>query len=262
MKTPIFLRNLDENYSFLYKDICLEMGLKGILLIPIRSYHKTICFLEFFFLKPEEVNKRDLNSFYSLVHTLESILERLKAQAIAKETNKKLRQALEELEHIAHHDYLTGLPNRRLFEIIFERDIASAKRHKQCLALFYIDVDDFKMINDTFGHPVGDEFLKKLAKRFQSLLRKEDLIARLVGDEFAILAQIDDSKDAEDIAEKLLQKIRKPYTIKSHRISASISLGIAIYPDAGESFKSLCKKADDALYEVKAVGKNTSRKKN
>ena len=157
---------------------------------------------------------------------------------------------------------MTGLPNRRLFEIIFERDIASAKRHKQCLALFYIDVDDFKMINDTFGHPVGDEFLKKLAKRFQSLLRKEDLIARLGGDEFAILAQIDDSKDAELIAEKLLQKIRKPYTIKSHRISASISLGIAIYPDAGESFKSLCKKADDALYEVKAVGKNTSRKKN
>ena len=123
--------------------------------------------------------------------------------------------------------------------------------------MLYIDVDNFKKINDQFGHNIGDEFLKHLAKRFLSIIRTEDLAARIGGDEFAIVAQIDKLQDAEIICKKLIQKIRKPYKINSQFIAASISIGIAVYPKSGATYATLYKRADAALYKAKEAGKGT-----
>lgn len=255
IKKPIFIKNLEGDSFFLYKKACLKLGIQSVLLVPLRSYNKTVGFLEFFFTDPEQFDKKSRISLQTFILNLEAVLDLQKARETTKETNKKLRRALSTLKHIAYHDYLTGLPNRRFFEMMFKKDIASAKRHKQKIALLSIDIDDFKEINDQFGHNIGDEFLKCIAKRFQSQIRTEDLVARIGGDEFAIVAQIDESHDAEIICEKLIQEIQKPYKIKSHPISASISLGIAIYPESGATFDALCKTADIALYKAKKTGK-------
>ena len=257
IKKAIFIQNLGNEFLFLYKNICQKLGIQSILLVPLRSDNRTIGFLEFFFTTPEQFDKKAEVSLQAFVRNLENVLERQKARDIAKETSKKLRQALLDFKHVAYHDYLTGLPNRRLFEIILKKDIASARRHKQFLALLYIDVDNFKKINDQFGHNIGDEFLKHLAKRFLSIIRTEDLAARIGGDEFAIVAQIDKLQDAEIICKKLIQKIRKPYKINSQFIAASISIGIAVYPKSGATYATLYKRADAALYKAKEAGKGT-----
>lgn len=168
-------------------------------------------------------------------------------------TERKLSE--QHIAHLAHYDHLTDLPNRRLFDERCTHSIDIAKREGQSLAILFFDIDRFKQINDTMGHPVGDQVLQEVAVRLRSSLRGADTVSRLGGDEFAVLLeQIDSSKDASRVALGLLKEFDRPLTIDHQEMRISISIGISIYPDDGSDATTLIKGADVAMYRAKKDG--------
>lgn len=166
------------------------------------------------------------------------------------------RKALEKrLKHLAYHDTLTDLPNRRYFLAYLEEAIEEMRHEKEQLGVLALDVDRFKQINDTFGHDVGDELLRQLARRLTSVLRKQDMVARLGGDEFAVLIRFTDPSSLHRVAEKIIQALQRPWEIDHHTFITTSSVGGARYIK-GLSTKQLLKLADLALYEAKADGRN------
>ena len=166
------------------------------------------------------------------------------------------RKALEKrLKHLAYHDTLTDLPNRRYFLAHLEEAIEETRYEKEQLGVLALDVDRFKQINDTFGHDVGDELLRQLACRLTSVLRKQDMVARLGGDEFAVLIRFTDPSSLHRVAEKIIQALQRPWEIDHHTFITTSSVGGARYIK-GLSTKQLLKRADLALYEAKADGRN------
>jgi len=167
------------------------------------------------------------------------------------------KQIEERLAHMATHDQLTGLPNRTLFNDRLELELAKSRRNKEMLAVILFDLDRFKEVNDTLGHSVGDILLKELSCRLRGCLRHSDRVARMGGDEFfMLLCDIKSEKDADIIAEKILETIREPFMIESCKINITASLGIAFYPDDGSDVETLVKKADIAMYRTKGGGRN------
>ncbi len=157
----------------------------------------------------------------------------------------------------AHHDALTGLPNRILFNDRLEHGIEQAKRHKTEIALFFIDLDHFKQINDSLGHQVGDKMLVAVTERLKAKIRKEDTLARLGGDEFTII--IEDMKEIQDVshlAQKILEVLRQPVHIEGHTLYISCSIGISLYPQDDIDANNLIKYADAAMYKAKEEGRN------
>lgn len=164
----------------------------------------------------------------------------------------------EELKYRATHDMLTGLPNRTLLIDRLNQAIASAKRSKLKATVIFVDLDNFKIVNDALGHSIGDSLLKMVAARFTLLLRSSDTLARLGGDEFVIiLPDLDDVDAISQFLERILKEIAKPYTIDEHEVNISCSLGFSVYPDHGEDTETLLKNADNAMYQAKESGKNT-----
>jgi len=164
------------------------------------------------------------------------------------------------LKFLATHDPLTVLPNRALFYEHLNRAIATAKRNKTRLAVYFLDLDGFKTVNDMFGHNKGDELLQEIASRFRRTLRGSDLAARLGGDEFAFVCQgITKPDDAGVIARKILNVFSSPFTILEKAIPIFGSLGISLFPDDGEDARTLLSCADQAMYCVKGLGKNHYR---
>lgn len=168
------------------------------------------------------------------------------------------RKAMEEkLAHMARHDPLTNMPNRLQLEEMLSREIALSTRHEHIMALLFIDLDDFKVVNDHLGHTVGDELLKAVAKRIKMCVREEDFSARFGGDEFVVLLfELDSIYDAGGVAEKIINLIRAPFTIQSHEIKITTSIGVACFPEAGSDSVSLIKNADIAMYQAKNEGRN------
>lgn len=175
---------------------------------------------------------------------------------IAREiTERKLFE--EKLNHMAYHDTLTGIPNRRFFQERLEQALKEAGRYRRKLAVMYMDLDKFKHINDTFGHDVGDELLKQISERVQGCLRESDILARQGGDEFTILfSEIQEEQIAIQIAERILTCLQAPWNIGKYVIHTTSSIGIAFYPTDGTTTGELMKHADTALYEVKENGRN------
>jgi diguanylate cyclase (GGDEF)-like protein len=164
-------------------------------------------------------------------------------------------QAADQAIQLALYDPLTGLPNRKLLTERLGQAIAQAKRDHHKLAVFFIDLDKFKPVNDRFGHAVGDLLLREVALRLQGCMRESDTAARLGGDEFvALLAHIGDRHSAEVAAEKILYAFRQPFDIAGHRLDIGASIGIAMYPDDGQDQQALIKSADFAMYEAKSAG--------
>ncbi|TIM95576.1 MAG: EAL domain-containing protein [Mesorhizobium sp.] len=169
------------------------------------------------------------------------------------------RRTEERMTHLAHHDMLTGLPNRSMFR---ERlDLALEDTAATPLAIFSLDLDRFKVVNDTWGHPAGDWLLKGVAERLQRCLRGEtDVVARFGGDEFVIIQfNFTGIADAEKLAKRIIEAIAKPFRDKSRDIHVGISLGIAVFPDDGGDADTLLKNADTALYRAKSEGRNLYR---
>jgi diguanylate cyclase (GGDEF)-like protein/PAS domain S-box-containing protein len=164
--------------------------------------------------------------------------------------------AQQKLQHLAHHDPLTCLPNRLLFEERLQYAIEQATRNEQRCILLFLDLDGFKVINDTLGHAIGDELLRVVGKRLRDILRSSDTIARLGGDEFVILAGSFNPNYAAQLAEKILHQLRLPVTLPGGPLSISGSIGIAMFPDNGTDSQQLMRAADMAMYTAKAEGRN------
>lgn len=170
------------------------------------------------------------------------------------------REQAKQLEAMTLQDPLTGLANRRLLPERAWTAIAHARRNKGHMALVCLDLDGFKEVNDTFGHPVGDRLLQMVARRLLSAVREEDTVARVGGDEFTIaLWQVAGTEDAITVAAKLIEAVARPYSIEDRLLTVTTSAGISIYPFHGEDVEALVKLADVALYQAKQAGKNTYR---
>jgi diguanylate cyclase (GGDEF)-like protein/PAS domain S-box-containing protein len=167
------------------------------------------------------------------------------------------RRAEEQIEYQAYHDALTGLPNRLLFKDRLTVALAHARRVSRPLAIMFLDLDRFKLVNDTLGHSVGDQLLRVVATRLASTLREEDTIARMGGDEFTVLLSRVDADGAAKIAAKLLETIALPIEIEGQELFITTSIGIALYPNDGESAETLLKDADNAMYRAKDAGRNS-----
>ena len=168
-----------------------------------------------------------------------------------------LKKMDEEMRHLAYHDALTGLPNRRLFNGLLTHELAQARRHDKKVAIFFLDLDRFKDINDTLGHDAGDELLKEVADRLKATVRECDTIARIGGDEFnIILADIDHVEFVADISQKIVECFQKTFMIAGHELHMSTSIGISIYPDDSEEVNTLLSYADVAMYHAKKEGRN------
>jgi len=170
----------------------------------------------------------------------------------------EVKEVNERVEFLAHHDALTGLPNRILFESQMQHAILQAKRNHEKVALLFLDIDHFKSVNDSLGHRTGDLLIKQFVKRLQETLRENDTISRQGGDEFLILiGDVSDNTPVLRIINKIMLTLKKPFTIDNHQIHTSSSIGIAIYPDNGEAFDTLLQHADTAMYQAKQSGRST-----
>ncbi|AJE04825.1 diguanylate cyclase [Geobacter pickeringii] len=167
------------------------------------------------------------------------------------------KQAEEQLYRLAHHDTLTGLPNRILFLDRLQQAKALANRYRHQVAVLFLDLDRFKIINDTLGHPVGDKLLQKVAQRIAGCVREVDTVARIGGDEFTIvLVNIDNVEDVKRISQKILQSLSVPFTVDTYELFITTSIGITLFPADGDNLDTLVKKADIAMYHAKGEGRN------
>jgi diguanylate cyclase (GGDEF)-like protein/PAS domain S-box-containing protein len=167
------------------------------------------------------------------------------------------RRMEEDIRHMAHHDPLTGLPNRRLFNEIAGIEIAQAERNNSKLAILFLDLDRFKEINDTLGHQAGDQLLMEVAYNIKNSIRKSDTVARIGGDEFnVILADIRNPENISVIARKLTESFRMPFDIADQQLHVTTSIGISVYPDDSTEIDTLLRYADIAMYHAKESGRN------
>jgi diguanylate cyclase (GGDEF)-like protein/PAS domain S-box-containing protein len=192
------------------------------------------------------------------IHNIDGFIGYIQDITEKKATQKLLEEQTKQLRYQAHHDMLTKLPNRTLFKDRLEQTIIDAKRNHKRFALLFIDLDQFKKINDSLGHHVGDEVLIEAAKRLKSALREEDTLSRLGGDEFTIiLKDIEKPQNAATVAQKIINKMSKPINVSLHKLHISASIGIALYPTDSKNLDNLIKYADAAMYRAKDEGRNT-----
>lgn len=186
-----------------------------------------------------------------------------------KDMNDNLKKSSEQIKFIAYHDALTGLPNRLMFRDYLSHAIAVARRKKETLALLFLDLDNFKWVNDTMGHDAGDSLLIEISNRLTATLRDsdfiaktsiddaEDVLARLGGDEFIImLSNCSDNISPYKVASRIIKNVQQPIHIAEHEVYIGVSIGITVYPDDAEDTDTLIKNADIAMYHAKSLGKN------
>ncbi|HUI72724.1 MAG TPA: EAL domain-containing protein [Spirochaetia bacterium] len=168
-----------------------------------------------------------------------------------------IKQAQEKLSEMAHYDSLTGLPNRRYFLDRLKANLEQARRVREGVALMFVDLDGFKLVNDNLGHKAGDELLREVGNRIRRCVRESDMVARIGGDEFTvILSRIKRSDNASIVARKILEKIYEPIILEQKELFISSSIGIAVFPEDSLDMEGLLQDADTALYRAKDLGKN------
>ncbi|MFQ5544238.1 MAG: diguanylate cyclase domain-containing protein, partial [Nitrospiria bacterium] len=169
-------------------------------------------------------------------------------------THRKISE--EKVFHMAHYDDLTGLPNRVLFKRELENILAKRRADKRPFALMFLDLDQFKLVNDTLGHPSGDQLLQEVSRRLKDCLHGKDIVARMSGDEFILLLPgIGKKEDASILAQKIIAALKKPTYVEGEELFVTCSIGISLYPDHGETTLTLMKNADTAMYHAKKIGR-------
>ena len=185
----------------------------------------------------------------------------LRALRYAVERKTMERAALSmsrQMAHSAEHDFLTGLPNRMLLNDRVGQAIALAKRHMKKVAVLFLDLDGFKHINDSLGHPTGDKLLQSVAKRLVDCIRGSDSVSRQGGDEFVVLLlDLEQAEDAAVTARRMLEAVAQPHSIDHHDLHVTASIGVSIYPDDGLDADTLIKNADTAMYQAKENGRRS-----
>ena len=233
-----------------YKAV-LILGILTVIMILIVAYFviKRISNMVTLLLKISLKNKQTADELASAHNLLE--------KKVAERT-EELEKANETLKHIAGHDVLTGLPNRRLFTELLNQEINKANRNNYQLAILYMDLDGFKAVNDALGHDIGDSLLIKVSKRLQKLIRKEDLISRLGGDEFSICySNIKNIDNVKLLCQQIIEKFKQAVELGPHQCHIGISIGVSLYPEHGIDYNTLLRVADAAMYKVKNDGKNS-----
>jgi diguanylate cyclase (GGDEF)-like protein len=240
---PVWISDLSRDPTFKRKHFALEAGFKAAFALPLVRRGEVLGVLEFFHhdvREPDEV----------LVNIATSIGSQI-AQYIVR------TQAEEAVKFMAMHDALTGLPNRLMFNERLARAIAQARRHGRTLAVLFVDLDRFKIINDTLGHDAGDVLLKEAAQRLTANLRAEDSVGRLGGDEFVVLlAEVSDPLYVGNVSRKLIDALAAPFTIGGREYCITASIGVSAFPADGTDPPTLLKNADIAMYRAKERGKN------
>ena len=173
---------------------------------------------------------------------------------------ERVKRSESSLSHLAQHDVLTGLPNRLLVRDRLEQAVVQARRYRKQVALLYIDLDNFKLINDSLGHAAGDELLQAVAERLQDSVREVDTVSRQGGDEFLlVLSDVADQQAITQVAQNVLANLAPPFVLQGMPVVSSCSIGIATFPENGDSFAQLLQQADMAMYQAKMAGRNTFR---
>lgn len=179
---------------------------------------------------------------------------------LAKRLSAELRRSEDRFRHLAHHDPLTGLPNRALLQEHVHGVLSRARRQSTQVAVLFIDLDRFKYINDTLGHYTGDQVLKLTARRIETSVREEDFVARMGGDEFVVvIADLKSAEHASFVAQNILAVLAKPSSFAGQELHVTPSIGISVFPQDGEDLEALLKNADSAMYSAKASGRNNSQ---
>ncbi len=215
------------------------------------------------------INDHILRSKVRIFLDLWAARQELKTLAVSlNERNRQLEHEISERQraeasarHLAHHDVLTGLPNRLLFLDRLKTAIDRANRHRNRFALLYVDIDGFKPVNDVHGHAAGDELLRQIARRLEECVRTSDTVARLGGDEFAIiLEELRSTDEAQLLGEQLCKRLKMPFLLEQNGSSVQVhvggSAGLAMYPDLGAELDVLLHLADAAMYQAKRSGKS------
>jgi len=236
----------------------------AVLLLPLYVAEKSIGLLD---LRAEHARAFDAESveiLVALAHQLAIAFENASlyeetvrlAQSELRETHEKLAHA-QRAEHLSNHDALTDLPNRRLFNSLLAQALLQAKRYDRELAVLFLDLDRFKLVNDTMGHEAGDQLLKEAAIRLRACLRESDTVARLGGDEFVILLpELTGASHLSTVARKILSVIGKPFSLGANEFKVTASIGVSLFPHDGIDGATLTKNADIAMYQAKRQGKN------
>jgi diguanylate cyclase (GGDEF)-like protein/PAS domain S-box-containing protein len=176
---------------------------------------------------------------------------------LLKQLESELKAAKERAEILATHDFLTGLPNRVLLKDRISRAMALAKRKDRMIAVMSLDMDEFKQINDNYGHAEGDNLLREIAVRVRKTIQESDTVTRIGGDEFILLApEVMSENDVEGLARRVLESVRQPFRCKSDTITPTFSIGIALYPRNGVTPEALIASSDQGMYKAKRLGKN------
>lgn len=230
--------------------ILLRILFKKTVAQPLQSLMKQI----------ENIENQDYSE-YKIIRTgdeLETISKNVNQLAFTlQERERSLLKSQKELENLSNTDPLTNLPNRRLFNALLQHGISKVSRTKKHLAVIFLDLDQFKQVNDTLGHNVGDILLQEVALRLRKMLRESDTLARIGGDEFNILIEgFDRHSDLEPILTKIIDSFHLPFLCGEHEIRISSSLGVSVFPEDGESISDLIKNADLAMYRSKDSGRN------
>ncbi len=203
------------------------------------------------------VKRKDGSVFYADINTsLITFAGKTYLMGIFRDVTGR-KKTEEKMRHMAFHDALTSLPNRLLFNDRLTLALAHAHRTKGMLAVLFLDLDRFKIINDTLGHTVGDRLLHGVADRLKTCVREDDTIARLGGDEFSLLLPgITHREDVNNIARKIIEAFKQPWMIEGHELYITTSIGIVIYPNDGNNVETLLRNADSAMYHAKEQGRN------
>jgi len=201
-----------------------------------------------------QINEQLLNKTKELEHTKNQLTKDITERVVAENEVRKQKSIL---HHQAHHDPLTGLPNRLLFSSKLNEGLEIAQKEKRQLAIFFIDLDKFKEINDSLGHDIGDKVLITVANILKGSIRKGDILARLAGDEFTlIIEELEDTNDASRLARDILHIFSEPIHVDEHVLYLTCSIGISLYPQDAKNAKDLLKYADTAMYRAKENGRN------
>lgn len=193
-------------------------------------------------------------SVYLMVRDMRLLMQSLQQE------NIKVRASRKEIERLAHHDPLTELPNRILGEQLYTQMLTYCRQHQRQLAVLFLDLDNFKPVNDSLGHSAGDLLLRELAQRLSALLNEQQQVIRFGGDEFLLLVPCDaDRTPVSSLAQNIISSATQPFNIMQTNVVVSGSIGIAVVPTDGTEFNVLCRKADLAMYKAKGDGRNTFR---
>ena len=239
---PLWVIDIEKD-SRIKKGVARDAGMHGTFLFPVMSEGKAIGVLSFHSQKVREPDERLLQAVGVIGSQIGQFLSR------------KLGE--ERIRYLATHDSLTALPNRMMFSHLLNMAIHSARRYTRAFAVLFIDLDRFKLINDTLGHEAGDKLLQELASRFSECVRGSDAVARLGGDEFVVLLQeVREVADVAAVARKILSAAMKPVHIAGQECRVTASIGICMYPAGAHDEQSLMKNADIAMYFAKEEGKN------